>query len=86
MWAPILLTMSALTIVPIVLLIGALAAQEAAGWDTDASATPESRPARAVARVSAYGKYTCGIYLYQWAFILVCQQYLRPRGNGTATG
>lgn len=86
LWAPILLTLSALTIVPIVLLIGALAAKEAAGWSTDASAAPQGLPTRAVARVSAYGTYTFGIYMYQWAFILVCQRYLRPWGNGTATG
>ncbi|MGW3121323.1 acyltransferase family protein [Streptomyces sp. NPDC001107] len=86
LWAPILLTMSALTIVPIVLLIGALAAKEAARWDTEAASAPEGGPARAVARVSAYGKYTFGIYMYQWAFILVCQKYLHPWGNGTAIG
>jgi peptidoglycan/LPS O-acetylase OafA/YrhL len=86
LWAPILLTLSALTIVPIVLLIGALAAREASRWGTDTSAAREGRAARAVARVSAYGKYTFGIYMYQWAFILVCQQYLHPWGNGTATG
>jgi len=81
LWAPVLLTLSALTIVPIVLLIGALAAKETARWDTEQGAT-----AGAVARVSAYGKYTFGIYMYQWAFILVCQRYLHPWGNGPATG
>ena len=39
-----------------------------------------------VARVSAYGKYTFGIYMYQWLFILVCQQYLRPWHNGILGG
>jgi peptidoglycan/LPS O-acetylase OafA/YrhL len=24
--------------------------------------------------------------MYQWLFILVCQQYLRPWNNGTVTG
>lgn len=81
LWAPVLLTLSALTIVPIVLLIGALAAKETFRWSTGA---PTARgPLR---RISTYGKYTFGIYMYQWLFILVCEHFLRPWDNGLVAG
>jgi peptidoglycan/LPS O-acetylase OafA/YrhL len=80
LWATILLTLSAFTIVPIVLLIGALAAKETAKWDSGV------RAGRVVARISPYGKYTFGIYMYQWGFILVYEKYLRPWNNGTVAG
>lgn len=103
LWAPILLTLSALTFIPIVLLIGALATKEIAKWnasgtqETGVGTQSESRQSaaaravtrisgRAVTRISAYGKYTFGIYMYQWVFILVCQKYLRPWDNGVPTG
>ncbi|MBV2156645.1 acyltransferase [Kitasatospora sp. SUK 42] len=81
LWAPILFDLTALTIVPIVLLIGALAAREIARWRA-----PDAAENRAVTRVSTYGKYTFGIYMYQWAFILVCQRYVHPWDNSVAGG
>ncbi|WP_055495179.1 acyltransferase [Streptomyces sp. TP-A0356] len=81
LWAPILLDLTALTIIPIVLLIGALAAREIARWDT-----PGSKKSRAITRLSAYGKYTFGIYMYQWALILICQRYVHPWGNSVIDG
>ncbi|MFI9245576.1 acyltransferase family protein [Streptomyces sp. NPDC053086] len=81
LWAPILLDLTALTIVPVVLLIGALAAREIARWNT-----PGARENRVITNISAYGKYTFGIYMYQWALILVCRRYLHPWGNSVAAG
>ncbi|GHJ99921.1 acyltransferase [Streptomyces sp. Y2F8-2] len=81
LWAPILLDLTALTIIPIVLLIGALAAREIARWNT-----PGAKESRAVTRISAYGKYTFGIYMYQWALILICQRYVHPWGNSVIGG
>ncbi|MCZ0209472.1 acyltransferase [Streptomyces achromogenes] len=81
LWVPILFDLSALTIVPVVLLVGALAARETARWDT-----PGARENRLVASVAPYGKYTFGIYMYQWALILLCQRYLHPWGNSVAVG
>ncbi|EST33348.1 acyltransferase family protein [Streptomyces roseochromogenus] len=81
LWAPVLFDLTALTIVPIALLIGALAAKEIGRWNA-----PGATENRAVARVSAYGKYTFGIYMYQWAFIMVCQRYVHPWGNSVAGG
>ncbi|MEV6947631.1 acyltransferase family protein [Streptomyces sp. NPDC051172] len=58
LWAPILFDLTALTILPIILLIGALAAKEIARWNA-----PGATENRAVTRISTYGKYTFDIYM-----------------------
>ncbi|MGW1868406.1 acyltransferase family protein [Streptomyces mauvecolor] len=77
LWAPFLMTLSAFTIVPVVLLIGSLAAREIGSRTTTG---------KIVGKVSALGKYTFGIYMYQWVLILLCEQYLRPWGNSLLSG
>lgn len=65
---PYLFSLSAATIVPLTLIIGAVAAKE-----TSAESVPHL-----VLRFSPLGKYTFGIYMYQWLLIVLLESAFAP--------
>ncbi|WP_415972220.1 acyltransferase family protein [Rhodococcus sp. 077-4] len=71
---PYLFSLTSATVLPITLLIGAVATREIA---TD-------RVPHIVKKLSVIGKYTFGIYMYQWILILLFETAFTPQSMGAA--